>query len=321
MEDYFNSKNIIGILVRWKIHLSVIIIAAALIAAFFSSSIFITPLYKSFAYVYPSNISPYSDESETEQMMQIMQSKDIRDSIIRKFDLPKHYGIDPNYKFYTSTLLWEYGKKVKIIKTPFSAVGIEVFDKDPVVACDIVNEILNQYNLKIRFMHKEKFLEVVHNYRMITDYKKQELDSLQLVARDLGTQYGLLEYQFQTKEVMRALLSGGSNLNRAEANRIRKNLEEKGGHRELVSHLMKSISEDYSKLKLDYDRAVLDYNRNYTYESILNKPFPADKKSYPIRWIIVVISVVAAFFLAIIVIGVIESRRTRPVPANEPLKT
>jgi hypothetical protein len=320
MEDYFNSKNIIGILVRWKIHLLVIMLAAALIAAFFSSPIFITPLFKSYAYVYPSNISPYSDESETEQMMQIMQSKDIRDSIIKKFDLPKHYGIDPNYKYYTSTLLWEYGKKVKIIKTPYSAVGIEVYDKDPNVACDIVNEILNQYNLKIRFMHREKFLEVVNNYRQINEFKKKELDSLQLQASELGTKYGLLEYQYQTKEVMRAILSGGSSYNRAEAGRLRKSLEEKGGHRELISHLMKSISEDYSKLKLDYDRAVLDYNRNYTYESILNKPFPADKKSYPIRWIIVLVSVVAAFLLAIIVIGVIESRRTRPIPANEPLK-
>jgi uncharacterized protein involved in exopolysaccharide biosynthesis len=316
MEDYFKSKNIIDILIRWKIHLATVVIVAALVAAFFSSSIFITPLFKSYSVVYPSNISPYSDESETEQMIQILQSKDIRDSLIRKFDLPRHYGIDPNYKFYMSTLLWEFGQKVKISKTPYSAVSIEVLDKDPKFACDMVNEIMHQYTLKIRYMHKEKFFEVVKNYQQITDYKKQELDSLQMTARELGLNFGLLDYQAQTREVTRALLSGGAG-NRAEAHKLRKNLEEKGGHRELISDLMEHEAEDYSKLKLDYDRAVLDYNRNYTYMSILNKPFPADKKSYPVRWIIVVVSAMASLFLAIIVIGVIESRRTRPIPVPE----
>jgi hypothetical protein len=318
MEDYFKSKNIIDILIRWKIHLAAIVVLAVLAAAFFSSSIFITPLFKSFAIAYPSNISPYSDESETEQMMQILQSKDIRDSLVRKLDLPRHYGIDPNYKYYLSTLLWEYGQKVKITKTPYSAVEIEVWDKDPKFACDMVNEIMNQYNLKIRYMHKEKFSEVVKNYREITDMKKQELDSLKMLTHDLGVNFGLLEYQNQTKEVMRAVLSGGAS-NRVEAQRLRKNLEEKGGHRELVSDLMEHEAEDYSKLKLDYDRAVLDYNRKYTYVSILNKPFVSDKKAYPIRWIIVVASAMASLFLAIILIGIIESRRTRPVPAKEPV--
>ena len=319
MEDYFKSKSIIDILFRWKIHLATIIIGATLVAAFFSSAIFITPLFKSLAIVYPSNISPYSDESETEQMMQILQSKDIRDSIVQKFDLPQHYGIDPGSKYYLSTLLWEYGQKVKINKTPYSAVGIEVWDKDPKIACNMVNEILNQYNLKIRYMHKEKFREVVRNYREITDYKKKELDSLKMEAQELGVKFGLLDYKYQTKEVMHAILSGGSS-NRSEAQKLRKNLEEKGGHREMISNLMISEANYYGALKLDYDRAILDYNRNYTYVNVLNKPFPADKKAYPIRWIIVVVSAMAALFLAIIVIGVIESRRTRPTAVNEPLK-
>ena len=33
---------------------------------------FITPLYKSEAVAYPANVTPYSDESETEQMLQII---------------------------------------------------------------------------------------------------------------------------------------------------------------------------------------------------------------------------------------------------------
>jgi len=128
----------------------VIVVAAVILAAFFSSSIFITPLFKSFAVIYPSNISAYAKENLSEQMIQVLQSKDIFDSLVKKFDLPRHYGIDPGYEYYTSTLLWEYSQNVKISKTPYDAVTIEVWDKDPKVACDMVNEIMNQYNYKLR---------------------------------------------------------------------------------------------------------------------------------------------------------------------------
>jgi uncharacterized protein involved in exopolysaccharide biosynthesis len=313
MEDYFKSKSLINILIRWKLHLAVIVVAAAILAAFFSSSIFITPMFKSFAVLYPSNISAYADESLSEQMIQVLQSKDIRDSVVAKFDLPMHYGIDPNYEYYTSTLLWEYSKNVKISKTPYDAVTIEIWDKDPKVACDMVNEIMNQYNFKLRGLHKEKFREVVNNYRTVTNYKRKELDSIQQRSQELGVKYGLLDYPNQTREVMRAYLSGGGSGSRGgEVNRLKKNLEEKGGEREMISNLMVAITKDYSAFKLDYDRAVLDLNRNYTYVNVLNKPFVADKKGYPIRWVIVMVSALASLFVAVIVIGIIESRRKRP---------
>jgi uncharacterized protein involved in exopolysaccharide biosynthesis len=312
MEDYFKSKSLINILIRWKLHLTVIVVAAAILAAFFSSSIFITPMFKSFAVLYPSNISAYAEESLSEQMIQVLQSKDIRDSLVTKFNLPRHYGIDPNYEYFTSTLLWEFSKNVKISKTPYDAVTIEVWDKDPKIACDMVNEIMNQYNFKLRGLHKEKFREVVNNYRTVTNYKRKELDSIQQRSEELGVKYGLLDYPNQTREVMRAYLSGGGSGSRgSEVNRLKKNLEEKGGEREMISNLMVAITKDYSAFKLDYDRAVLDLNRNYTYVNVLNKPFVADKKGYPVRWVIVVVSALASLFLAVIVIGIIENRRKR----------
>ncbi|HTX88193.1 MAG TPA: hypothetical protein VMC08_04325 [Bacteroidales bacterium] len=317
MEDLFKSKNILAILIRWKIHLIVIIIVTVLLAVFFSSPIFITPLYKSFAIVYPSNISPYSDETETEQMIQMLQSKEIRDSIITKFDLPQHYGIDRNYKYYTSTMLWEYGQNVRISKTPYSAVSIEVWDKDPKIACDMVNEIMYQYNYKVRSLHKEKFWEVVVNYRTVVNMKKKELDSLSQLSEELGQKYGLLDFPNQTREVMRAYLGTGESRsnNAGEVKRLKKNLEEKGGQRELVSDMMLATTKSYSEFKLDHDRAVLDWNRNYTFVNVLNKPFPADKKSYPVRWVIVVVSTLAVLLLAIVVIGFIERWR-KPEEGN-----
>ncbi|MGA3013500.1 MAG: hypothetical protein ABSD71_05655, partial [Bacteroidales bacterium] len=147
----------------------------------------------------------------------------------------------------------------------------------------------------------------------VTNYKRNELDSLEQRAHELGVKYGLLDYPNQTREVMRAYLSGGGSGSKGgEVNRLKKNLEEKGGEREMLSNLMIAITKDYSAFKLDYDRAVLDLNRNYTYVNVLNKPFVADKKGYPVRWVIVVVSALASLFLALLVIGVIENRRNKP---------
>lgn len=319
MDNFFNSKNIVDILLKWKLHLAIIVVVTVAVSAIISSPLVITPLYKSYTVVYPSNISPYSDENETEQMVQILQSRDIRDSVIMKFDLASHWKVDSGYQYFMSTLDWLFMQRVKVSKTPYEAVSIQVWDPDPRMACDVVNAMLQFYNTKVRSMHKEKFREVVTNYEELVAYKKKSLDSLADRAKELGLNYGLMDYTGQTREVMRALLgTGGSVSKMAEAQKYRKALEEKGGEMKLIEEMMTSESEGYTVFKLDYDRALLDYNRNYTFVNILTRPYPADKKDYPIRWLIVVGSLVAVMFLSILVIGTIEkSRIARTLPRND----
>jgi len=314
MDNFFNSKNIIAILFKWKLHLGVVVVAAVLLSVVFSGPMFITPLYKSNCILYPSNISPYSNESETEQSVQIFQSRDIRDSLVKKFDLAKHWKIDSSYEHFESTLAYEYGHRVNVSKTPFEAVEIEVWDQDPGIARDMIMAMLSAYNSKIRAMHKEKFGEVVLNYNYIMGVKMGYIDSLKLRADELGIKYGLLEYANQTREVMRSYLSGGKGASH-DALRLKKNIEEKGIEMLLLQDLIYSEATSFSTMKLDADRALLNYNRDYSYVNVLSKPFVADKKSYPIRWLIVVFSTLAALFLAILIIGMIERVRFRGLSA------
>ena len=268
--------------------------------------------YKSNCLLYPSNISPYSDESETEQSVQIFQSRDIRDSLVKKFDLARHWGIDSAYTHFESTLVWEYSQRVRINKTPYGAVEIEIWDQDPLMARDLINAMLEAYNKKIRTMHREKFGEVVLNYNYIMGVRKNYMDSLKNRAEELGVKFGILQYESQTREVVRAYLgTGGGSVRSAEAKAMKKNLEEKGGEMLMLSEMMRAESEAFSTMKMDADRALLDYNRNYTYVNVLSKPFVPDKKGYPIRWLIVVFSTLAAFFMAILIIGLIERSKFR----------
>ncbi len=312
MESQFYQINILQLLLKWKYHLGIIVVIAIILSAVFSSSVFITPKFESSAVVYPANIAPYSDESETEQMLQIFQSNEIRDRIIHKFDLAKHWEIDSSYKYFYTTMLWEYSQNVRIGKTPYEGVSIEVMDKDPQMACDIVNSIIYFYNEKVKSLHEIKFGEVVKMYERAITKKENYIDSLENRFFELSTEYGLLDYSNQSREIARGYLktidgSGSAHINTKEVLRLKENIEKKGGEFLYLQYLLEQEAENYATLKLEYERAYMDSDRQYTYTNIITEPFVADKKAYPVRWLIVVISMIASLFIAFLVILIIEN--------------
>jgi hypothetical protein len=271
-------------------------------------------MYKSYAVLYPANVEPYSEESETEQMLQIVNSQDIIDSVIQKFDLPRHYDIDPDYKYFRTALLYEYHQNVNISKTAYESVLIEVYDKDPDTAMHIVNAIINFYNIKVSKLHKAKYQEVADMYANQLFYKKNTLDSLKSIMFSLGTEYGLFEYEYQSQEIMRGYLktltgSGADRVNNTEVKRLLNSMESKSGQLIEVVQMIQDESRSYVEVKLDYELALRFLGADMTYTNIITYPFVADKKSYPIRWLIVVVVSLAAVIFAMLIILFIEKRK------------
>src|SRR5690349_12720780 len=139
MENLFNNTDVINVILKWKKHLFLLTVASIVLAAIFSSPAFIKPKYKSVAVVYPSNLQPYGSETPTEQMLQLFASNDLRFQIISKFNLAEHYKLDSTKQEYKYFVLQEFDDNVKITKTEFEAVKIEVYDTDPKIACAIAN--------------------------------------------------------------------------------------------------------------------------------------------------------------------------------------
>jgi len=314
MEKYFDNSNIIQLLWRWKLHLAIIVLAAIILSAIFSGPFFITPKFKSLGVVYPANISEYSDESPTEQMFQIFQSQDIKDSVIERFDLPAHYKIDRNYKYYRTIINYEYSQNVKINKTPYEAISIEVFDEDPQMASDIVLAIIDFYNKKVASLHKGKYHEVLAMYELLLANKQTSIDSLKARLYDLSRDKGLLAYEQTSEQVMKGYLQtimGGSksNINMKEVEKLKTNMEKYGGELISITELLKQEARTYADFKVEYEDTWRFYNADLTYCNIISYPFPADKKAYPIRWLIVAISTIVTFVLAIVLIIIFENYR------------
>ena len=304
MDNNFNNLSLVQLVLKWKWHIIIITIAAAICGAIFSSSMFITPLYKSVAVAYPANISPYSDESETEQMLEIINSTSIMDSIVEKYDLWTDYKINKADQFAKTYMINEYRSKIKIGKTPYEAVSITVMDKDPFVACNIANDILKFYDQKVHNLHTQKVGEVVAMYERQLREKQNNIDSLKQRYTEISTTYGITDISSQTREVTKSLLSGS-----AKATEMKDNLEQYGAEIHDLHTKIAAEGNTYVATKLDYEKELRFFHSQLTYSNIITEPFPADKKSFPVRWVVVALSGLGAFLLSIVAIFIIENRK------------
>ncbi|MFH0895650.1 MAG: hypothetical protein V2A54_14535 [Bacteroidota bacterium] len=307
-----NSLGLIAMVYKWRIHILILVAIAIVASIVFSGSRFITPKYKSFAVVYPANLESYSDESPTEQLLQMFRSDDIRNGIIQKFKLVSHYRIDTNANYYYTSLIREYESNIKVSKTEFESVNIEVMDSDPEIAYRIVYAMIELVNKKIRELHREKVGEAVKSAKAQMDRKKVQMDSLEIIQREMSVKYGFMDYTMQVKEASRAQFTGlvnkGSSNYRVDT--LIRNLQSQGGFYIAINDLIWKERGNFNDLKAEYQKQLSLLEQELTYTSLVIKPLPADKKAYPVRWLIVVIAAVSTLFLSILLVGFFERYRS-----------
>ena len=295
MDKYFDNTPILKAVFKFKWHIMAITLVAAVLGAFFSGPKFITPKYKSEAIVYPSGRAEFSDETFTEQMLQVMESQEILDSVAEIFDLMSHYEISRDYQYAKTALIGEYRDRVSISKTPYDAVKIKVLDKDPEMACAMVNEIIRLYNVKFNEIHKAKKWENVRMYEKNLARKYSFIDSLKRDLAKITSDGDMINYLYLSKGNSIAYFSEGKNNN-----------SENISNAIALVELIASETEAYSEVRLEYEKEIRQADGDITFLSLVSKPFVADKKSYPVRWIIVALCGISAFLLSVLVAISIE---------------
>lgn len=294
MNKYFDNLLLLKVIFKWKWHIIAVTIVAAVLGAIFSGPKFITPKFKSEAVLYPAHVSSYSDETFTEQMLQIMESQDIMDTVIKKLDLAEHYEIDKDSPHWRTYLVAEYRDRVSVSKTPYDAVKLRVIDEDPQVAYNVVNEVINTYDKKVGRLHKIKRKEAVDMLKEQLDGKIEFIDSLKRELANITKDNDMLKYSYLSKDNSIAYFS---NNNGDESNIS-----------EVISlvELITNETTTYSSVRLDYEQELRFYNSNMTFSNVVSHPVVADKKTTPVRWIIVALSTIGAFMLSILVVFAIE---------------
>jgi hypothetical protein len=174
----------------------------------------------------------------------------------------------------------------------------------------MVEELIHQLNLKIRQIQKEKYWEIVIISKKLMEQKALQVDSLEQLIKKYSTEYGLVDYISQSVEVtegyFKFLLSGKKGEDFEEASQLYTNLQKYGRKYHNMHAQLNEFNEEYIERIHYYERAVKDYNKIQTYTNVLVSPEVPDKKSYPIRWLIVLSAVVASVlftFFALLIMG------------------
>ncbi|HCR92075.1 MAG: hypothetical protein A2W90_14045 [Bacteroidetes bacterium GWF2_42_66] len=310
MKDIFDNSFVLKVIWKWKIHLMAVGAAAIILAAIFSSPFFIEPKFISTGRLYPTNTKTYSEESESEQMIEILNSSDIKNRMIETFNLVDRYQINIDDPYYKTRVVKKYNKYVDCKKTEYESIEINVMDSDPYIASSMVDSLISFYNQKVFQMRSMLYRNMAETYKRDLALKLQEIDTLDNKMESLRTQYGLMSYGVQVEQTtigyITALAEGAPEKSIKQIEKVMNNLQLKGGEFLLLEKKLQNDINIRDTLQRRYEQSLSAATKRITYSTVVEKPFPADKKSYPVRWLIVFVSLLATEFLALVAVFVLE---------------
>lgn len=314
MDNFFDNQRILNLIWKRKIHFVIIGFIAIVLGAIFSGPVFIKPKFKSSARIYPTNLGEMSEESKTEQMLEIINSNTVKFKMFDAFQSKDIFNVSKDDPFYLTYTFDIYNKNVKATKTQNETVEIKIMAYDPQMASDMCDSLIHFYNQTVGDMYRAKNLELVQISKKQLDRKYAEADSLIQLLTGIRTSTGIVDVENQVPEVtrgyVRALVDGGGNS--SDINRIKEifgNLLKVGAEARSLEVLFEGVLEDIIKIKEVYELNLSEYEKNITYSHVVEQPFPADKKSYPVRWLIVVFSAFSAVFMALLVFLILDYRK------------
>jgi uncharacterized protein involved in exopolysaccharide biosynthesis len=336
----FNSLNVLYFIYKWRKPLILVGIAAFILSSI--AALTIKEKYKSTVILFPAttnsiskalltennvkqeDVLQFGEEEEAEQMLQILNSDEIRTKVCEKYNLMAHYGIDSTDKFKRTKLYDEFQSNISFKRTEYMSVKIEVMDGDPELASVIANDIAALHDsTKIRIQRDRalRSLKIVEQeyFQKVQDVKRG-IDSMKII-----NSYGIYDYESQsevTSEQYAIAMSKGDQRAMKLLEQQLKIIGEYGGAYVSLRENLYMQRKQLNLLKTKYEEVKVDATEVLPQKFVVSHAFPAEKKSYPVRWIIVVVSTFATLLAAIIAILLLENVKqikTEIIMDNKPV--
>jgi LPS O-antigen subunit length determinant protein (WzzB/FepE family) len=298
--ENFKTENILKLIIpQWK-KLAIVAVLAIIVGFFISSPMVIKPLYKSYAVVYPVNLSPSSEESNTEQLLQWFNSEEVKKAVASRFNLLKHYEIDSLDARHETYFNLKYKELVSINATLYESIEISVKDVSPVMAKDLVKGIIEETNKLIMTVKKERLNEYIVNNEIELKHVNSRIDSLKFMINGIRKEYNIVDFQYQSKYISKELTKSPNlseyNSKTAEGLKIQRTELER------LRDVIGSQIVTYNHFANQLENYHLEHDHNVSFTNVVSKPTLPDSKCYPIRSLIVAIITLSSLLIACIII-------------------
>lgn len=323
--DDFNSLNVLFFIYKWRKQLGIVGVSAFIISCIVALTI--QEKYKSTVILFPTttnsiskallsenatskeDVLQFGEEEEAEQMLQILSSDEVRARICDKYHLMEHYGIDPDDQYKRTKLYDEFMQNITFKRTEYMSVKIEVMDESADTAALIANDIAALHDsTKTRIQHERarealKIVEREYNSKL-NEIKAME-DSLKVI-----NSYGVFDYESQSEVTSEQYAIAIAKNDQRAIKSLEDKLKVIGKYGTAYVSLRDNIfmqRKQLNLLKSKYDEAKVDAEQVLSQKFVVSNAYPAEKKSYPIRWLIVVVSTLSALLIAVITILLVEN--------------
>ena len=312
----FDSMDLAVYIWKRKIPLLIITFIAGIISII--ASLMITPRFKSSVVLFPTiqasvsksllmveyqwNFQAMGEEEQVETVLQVLKSDKIRDKIIDRFNLMEHYGISPDEAHPLYKLHSYYEANFNFKRTEYNSVVITVMDTDPRLAADMANEVTALVDTTIWDMKQARAQKAYEYLEIEFDSVKQIIAGLLDCIHSYNTK-GVLNYDRQIERLIEAYGKAINDRNEAAKKDIEKEIYELG---EYSSGFLKCWSQytnengRLNNVRTQMIQIRTEMDNHVPTVFILDKAYAADKKAYPKKAIIVVVSTLSAFILALL---------------------
>ena len=243
----------------------------------------------------------FGEEEQAEQLLQVLSSELVRTRIIEKYNLMEHYEIDPDSKYPYTQLVNQYNDNINFRRTELMSVEISVMDTDPQIAADIANNISDLIDTVYNDMKKaraEAAFELVRKECMESQRGVGTLrDSLETVSQDMAAS-------------LRS--AGGSSLAY-----IARALAAHGGTFITLTNHLDHETGRLADLRQRYQEARVESEQELPHKFIVDRAYASEKKAYPKRSVIVMVSTAAAFLFTLILLVIVDSLKERTVMTRD----
>ena len=316
-EFELNFLDITSIIWLKRRPLIIVSIITVILSSIFSGPFFIKPKFKSEVIFYPTTINSignamftdltqrqadplaFGEEEEAENALQLLNSSALQGRIVRNFDLMNHYRIDS--KSPLTDLAKKMAKNIQFKRTRHLAVSITVLDEDPIKSAEIANGIAILYDSVKTEIQKQVSLEALQIVKDEFKNKEAEVWDLRTRLKELG-QKGITNYEEQSRAISEELYKAVS---QAKINSLKKQQNELAKYAGEFTYLNETLIlelESLSKLRKRFEKAKVDVEKTLPQKFVLTSASPAEQKSYPIRWLIVLVVTAVVTFSSIVVL-------------------